>query len=257
MNRGDVIGQLARRQPPAPAAAVIPTGSPAADLLLGGGWPGRGVSVLCGPPDSGVLALAVRAIAAAQLADPVRPAVLVARDYPHRDAARYQVSPQRLLLARDGAAAAEMAGNASLIVDVSYILQGSFPARTDTGTAVLLVAGSPRGIRAAACIRLHPRRGWDIAEPVFRTRPAAAGQAAVCGGEAAVTQEILDIAVQRGIVTVRGRWLAYGDRKIAGSWKDAVMLLREAPDLRMSLLQEITGQAPDSHGSAGIYHQLA
>lgn len=245
MNRDGLLGCLGRPAP-APQGGLLPSGSPALDVLLGGGWPPGAVCELAGPPHA-TAALAYRAIAAVQAARPGEPVILCDGDYDPRLARRHGADPARLLFTRDPAAA--MAGGPVLAVAGMLHAAGQLPARDSRGTTVLAVTARPGDIRSAACIQLvRPRGCWVTAARLWlHDEPPSVGGLIglpACTGRDAAAQEILYLAVTTGIIGVRGNRHAYGGHPLGNGWKAAAAALAGDRELRAEILGDIARIVP-------------
>ena len=248
MDRDNLLALLAAPRPPAVPPGCVPSGSPALDLLLGGGWPHGGISEIRGPSGCGATTLACRTIGAAQTAFPDRTVVLCSREIPGAALMRRcGITAGRLLLTQDPAAALGCQDAALAVIDGAG--QAELPVRARPGLTVLCLTRAGGAVRSGTCVRLGPEpgaRGWSAAACAWQPRAApAAGHALarVCLGSHPCAQEILGIAAETGAVTVRGRWYSRGGRDIGGSWEKAVHALAASGTLRMQIFAAVMPSA--------------
>ena len=247
MDTENLVRMLAGSPPEVPAAPVmLPTGSVSLDILLGGGWRKGAVSELHGHPDCGTTTVALRTAAAVQQA------------YPGENAVIYDNSPgtgsrlpgyaatlgadlDRLIIARPSGS---LPGEAAITI-IDGFSGSRLPPRENLGGTVLVIPRNPGLIRSDISLRLQRKHGapwaWAILE-----RPPVSGtssrmpSAPICLSANAWFQEILQTALQYGLVEVHGkRWYYCGLRKIAGGWHDAVLALQDSKDLFEKIINGI------------------
>jgi len=245
MNRTDLLRQAERPRRAPAAAGLLPSGSLALDVLLGGGLPGGSVCELAGPPDI-TQALAYRAIAAAQADAPGAPVVLCARDYDPRLAARHGADPGRILVTRDPAGPA---GSGARLAVLDRPFDAAAPFRRDARMTVLVLTRHTGYQRSAACIGVSGTRGcWASAELFYCSslHPAdsAMRQLPACTGSYATAQEILYLAARLGIASVRASRYSWCRTQIGHGWENAVRKLAGDPALRQVLLRELAQLIP-------------
>lgn len=258
MNRDELLARLSRPEGTRQHGEVLPTGSPGLDILLGGGWPEGMISEISGPPGYAD-PLAYRTIAAVQRTYPGRKAVLCCTSYSPESSRKYAVDTGRLLVTSSPEqAVAEMREHEPCIAVIDRPLSRLMPVRADMSLSMLYLSMYPGDVRSASCVGLTGyggSRGWVLAECMWRTMPGRPmfRSMTVSLGDAAFHQELLHTAILLGIVSARGRWHSYGDRKIAGSWEDTVHALAGDPALCTSILAEVAGQAPVYPGWTHAY----
>lgn len=249
MNKDDLLNQLERHSDPAGSAEYfLPTGSPALDILLGGGWPAGVISELCGPPEY-TGPLAYQTVAAVQRAFPDEPVFMCCGDYSSRLASRYDVDAGRLLVTWNQGKAVHDTGGARLGI-VDRPLDARIPLRDDLQLTLLYLTMCPGLlVRSAACLRLSScgARGWAQAERLWDVRHPGLdpfGELPVCLGPDAAVQDILNVALLLGITSKRGRWYYFGDTRLGGSWQEAADWLFASPRIRAAVLSAVAEQAP-------------
>lgn len=249
MNRGDLTALLGRPAAPGgPPEASLPSGSPALDILTGGGWPAGSISEITGP-DSACTALAYRTITAVQALHPGEPVILCAAAYDPGLARTHGTDPDRLLVTRDPAAAA--AGSRLTVIDMPHAA-GQLPARDSPGTTVLTLTRYRGYLRSAACIEAVPAPGghgrWVTAAQAWNSHafPPAGRMARLpaCLSRDATAQEILHLAVVLGVMNLKGTWYTLGGDRIGNGWKNTARGIAGEYDLRVQLLSEIARIAP-------------
>lgn len=258
MNRGDLLTLLGRPEAPGgPPESRLPSGSPALDILTGGGWPAGSISEITGP-DSACTALAYRTIAAVQALHPAEPVILLTAAYDPGLARTHGTDPDRLLVTRDPAAAA--AGSRLTVVDMPHAA-GQLPARDSRGTTVLTLTRYRGYLRSAACIETVPAPGahgrWVTAAQAWNSYalPPAGRMTRLpaCLSRDAAVQEILHLAVTLGVVDVRGTWYVLGGDRIGNGWKNTVRGIAGEYYLRMHILAELGRTASLHPGWRCVY----
>lgn len=168
----DLGAQVRQGAAPEAPASRCPTGLPAVDRLLDGGFPRGGVSEIAGPPCSGRTSLVLELLARATERGEVAAVVDVADAFDPPSAAAAGVDLARLLWVRPPDVAAALRGTSHLLA------AGGFAA------VVLDLAGLGR--RAALGERLWPR---------LRRETAATATALVILGDQRVARGFADLAL--------------------------------------------------------------
>lgn len=163
------------RRGEAPAEAPLPrcpTGLPAVDRLLGGGFPRGGISEIAGPPSSGRTSLVLELLARATEGGEVAAVVDAADAFDPPSAAAAGVDLARLLWVRPP--------------DVTAALRGTSHLLATRGFAAVVLDLAGLGSRAALAARLGPR---------LRHETAAASTALVILGDQRMVQGFADLAL--------------------------------------------------------------
>jgi RecA/RadA recombinase len=164
--------RLRQGAPPEVPAARCPTGLPAVDRLLGGGFPRGGLSEVAGPPSSGRTSLVLELLARATERGEVAAVVDASDAFDPPSAAAAGVDLARLLWVRPPDLAAALRGTSHLLAARGF------------AAVILDLAGL--GPRAALGARLWPR---------LRRETAATDTALVILGDRRVALGFADLAL--------------------------------------------------------------
>jgi hypothetical protein len=214
------LGSRVRQGPPPEAARPrLPTGLPAIDRLLGGGFPRGGLAEVAGPPSSGRTSLVLALLAGATERGEVAAVVDLADAFDPPSAAAAGVDLARILWVRPPDAAAALRGTSHLLATHGFaaIVLDLAPASSPS-PASRLWPRLRREIAATdtALIVLSDRRrvqGFaDLALDLLPAAPRFEGGAGPPGAEGALLvaleSEVLLVRDRRGCAQTRAeaRW---------------------------------------------------
>lgn len=247
LDSSQLVRHLTRKRAATSIEDALPTGSVPLDILTGGGWPAGSISAIYGPPESDTRVFGYRAIAAAERAYPGRPVILCTTDFDIERALRMGIRADTLLVTSDVEAALQYSAQTVLAVLEQY---GEFstPPRCSDATSILILP-IRRLVQSQAHVEIEPqgRHGWGWARLVRAPGPPQAGFGSdlpVCTASRGFISELLDTAVELGVVIRNGYWYSYGDVKLGAGWESAVMsLLRDTP-LITAILAAVADIAP-------------